>query len=373
MKKDMRDDILKTFKKEVTKNAKLPRSIDFFELEESDGKNKKVEMLLDQKAIGIGEDPHNMQTNEAAFEAWALLIHTHCGYDIQLSLEEDVLTEITKKTKRSGHYNRFLYRAMKFAEKYKAWFGLSDSLAKLVESFKEELFDSETKYYNNYPKGEASTGDSLENIVESKFAEEHKYKELLKKIITSHPNHTDLFIDSDKIFRQLPVGLFKCQKPDPDKELFSKPKIKLEKKVDKEQFLKSIKNLDNRFFTGGKSAIDLWTIVDETIVILELKSNNNMVGIITELMFYADYMYDMYIEKNNRFTPFSANEVIQSRRGYNYLVDKNPPFTKVQAFMLTDKLHPLITDKVIEEMNAGKPGIRYDSLKYILQGPSLSI
>lgn len=55
MKKDMRDDILKTFKKEVTKNAKLPRSIDFFELEESDGKNKKVEMLLDQKAIGIGE------------------------------------------------------------------------------------------------------------------------------------------------------------------------------------------------------------------------------------------------------------------------------------------------------------------------------
>lgn len=81
----MRDDILKTFKKEVTKNAKLPRSIDFFELEESDGKNKKVEMLLDQKAIGIGEDPHNMQTNEAAFEAWALLIHTHCGYDIQLS------------------------------------------------------------------------------------------------------------------------------------------------------------------------------------------------------------------------------------------------------------------------------------------------
>ncbi len=274
----MRKDILNT-PKNVTSNAKLTKTIEFSELKGSDDKKKKIEMVLRQRAISIN-GTSNMQEDEAAFEAWALLIHVHCGYDIQLSVDQQAFEENPKETKDLGHYNRFLYRAMKFNEKYKEWFNLSDSLAISVKEFKKELFNGETEYFNNYPKKEASTGDKLENIVESIFA--NNDRNLLKELVYSH---TNLSIDSEKIFRQLPVGLFKNE----------------------------VKT-NTRFFTGGSSAIDLWTIVDDTIAIFELKSNNTKVGIITELMFYADYMYDMYIDRDNRFIPILAKK---ATRGYN--------------------------------------------------------
>jgi hypothetical protein len=317
---DMRGIISEKLEK-VLGRAKLPSNITF------KGQYEKVEIILTLKAAGVGKDPHNMQTDEAAFEAWALFIHVHCGYGIQLSL-----AEITKDTYGSGHYHRFLYRALKFSEQYKKWFELSDDLAKRVEEFKEELFGVGKTFYNNLPKNEATTGNSLENIMESLFAKE--YCGLLQEIVYSG---TGLSISKDKIFRQLPVGLFKDS---------------VEEK--------------NRVFTGGKSAIDLWTTAGDSIVIFELKSKNKMAGIITELIFYANYMNDMYIAHNN-FKPSNSvrnKESGKMHRGYHHLVGASQKFKTIRAYMLTDELHGLITDEVITEMNKNNANIMYGSLKY---------
>ena len=90
-------------------SIKLTGGIEFFKISEN-----RIEMVLGLKSIGAHEKPYNMQSDEAAFEAWALILHVLCNYDIQLSTEK-----IDKIEKPSGHYNRFLYRAMKFAEQYK--------------------------------------------------------------------------------------------------------------------------------------------------------------------------------------------------------------------------------------------------------------
>lgn len=47
-------------------------------------------------------------------------------------------------------------------------------------------------------------------------------------------------------------------------------------------------------FTGGKSAIDFWAVDGDTINVYELKSDNPMVGIITEI-FSTAIMYMMYL------------------------------------------------------------------------------
>ena len=48
-----------------------------------------------------------------------------------------------------------------------------------------------------------------------------------------------------------------------------------------------------QIFTGGKSAIDLIGIRDDTLVLFELKkSGNRKVGAVSELLFYASVMRD---------------------------------------------------------------------------------
>lgn len=51
-------------------------------------------------------------------------------------------------------------------------------------------------------------------------------------------------------------------------------------------------------FTGGKSAIDFWAVDGDTINVYELKSDNPMVGIITEIFFYSNYVHDVFISKS---------------------------------------------------------------------------
>ena len=76
-------------------------------------------------------------------------------------------------------------------------------------------------------------------------------------------------------------------------------------------------------------------------------------------MFYANYMADMYI--NHTFNPVESKT---SYRGYKQLFPLR--FRHVQAAMLTDRLHPLITPDVLETMNRGVSNIQYYNLHYIL-------
>lgn len=140
------------------------------------------------------------------------------------------------------------------------------------------------------------------------------------------------------IYRQLSTGLFKKKKSE-----------------------------ETRIFTGGKSAIDLWTEQDNTIFIFELKARNNKVGMITELFFYANYVYDMFCDKATTFVPL-LGKGSKDHRGYEALLssDGHKNHNRVQAFFLSDQRHPLITPEVVDLLNTGTEGIAYQWLAYSL-------
>lgn len=122
------------------------------------------------------------------------------------------------------------------------------------------------------------------------------------------------------------------------------------------------------FFTGKKSAIDLWTISnDKKLVLYELKAKKTKkptVGTITELMFYASYMRDMFLKNDNTWKPQPAK---QDFRGYGKLYDaySKQELSGIKAYMLVDTIHPLLQDgKVLKLMNLNNDGITYGIKQY---------
>ena len=339
--------ITKSFKEHPRRrNCTLPSGIEF-----TSSAPDVVTMSLSPSAIGLNSESKknaNMQKDCAAFEAWAFFIYRYYLHEsgkIYLCVNDSAGTAKSNVgTGCSGHFNRFLYRAMKFSEQYD-WFEMSDVLTAKVAEFKQYISDPDKMFLNNVPNkktkrsseedenpetisdsSEQGTGSgsmsssALESYVESCFCDA---PELLRKIAGNK-------IGNNKIYAQLPVGLF-------EGKTHGVPSV----------------------FTGKKSAIDMWTRDDNTIHIFELKADNKEVGIISELMFYANYIYDMYVDQGNRFHPQDNKE---AERGYDKLVS-DPPLKNVCAYMLTNKLHPLIDEEVLKLMNA--PGIiHYERLNY---------
>lgn len=312
MKNDpLKDMILKQFNP-IARGANLPSGIQFLQ-----GEGDTVVMALSHCAMGVAPKKNlNMQCDEAAFEAWALLIHVHCGFRVELTWKKEPEVKAYR-----GHYGRFLYRAMKFSEQYPDWFSLSPALKDRVEAFRAYLHAHH--FCNNVPASPASTNGKLENHVETLFAGE------CAPVLRATAQRSGISL-TESPCRQLPVGLFE-----------------------------EVKSAETCVFTGRKSAIDLWTVSGDSIVIFELKAKNPKAGILSELMFYANYMADMYI--NHTFNPVESKT---SYRGYKQLFPLR--FRHVQAAMLTDRLHPLITPDVLETMNRGVSNIQYYNLHYIL-------
>ncbi|MEI6767146.1 MAG: hypothetical protein WCM76_16065 [Bacteroidota bacterium] len=112
--------------------------------------------------------------------------------------------------------------------------------------------------------------------------------------------------------RQLPVGVFKEQV-----------------------------SIKTAIFSRGKSAIDIWGISeDNALLIFELKAEqNDKVGIISEIYFYANVMR---LVKNGNFgyeKPCTNNLELISQ------------VSKIEAYILAPSLHPLIDRKLIETMD----------------------
>lgn len=331
-----------------SKKIVFPSGICFWCLDE-----KTCRIELSKKAIGCSGSPLNMQDAAAAFEAWALFLHVHAQYEnTQLGLQEGVILPSWPEEQlflpgckgkaadedraAYGHYNRFLYRVMKFEEQY-SWFKIAD--AKLKESVRRfETGFHKYSFCNNIPTKSANPPKNWEGRVEKAFAEDHNASLYLKK-------QTDAKgVDVGKIYRQLPVGLF------------------LEKKSKATQI-----------FTASHSAIDLWGISEDgtKLAVYELKTRNKMLGIITELMFYANYMRDMFVECANSCKPLpapgkkSGDQNDDILRGYNVLIRATETLTGVHAFMLTDGLDDCLTPKILNDMNQNSAGIIYDAIGYV--------
>lgn len=278
----------------------------------------KLVMTLTQEACGFSEKPINMQDNSACFEAWCLIIKAQTsnpGLKIELDVDGITVASYPSGKPVNGHLGRFLYRILKFSEQYKQWFELSPALEEIKKNFKNYL--DTNKFETNAPLNEAETdldkllNKGLERYVEQLLVDTGSYKTKILKLSSA----------SAIVGRQLPVGLFV-----------------------------GTKAKDHVVFTGGTSAADFWAVDGDTVKVYELKSKNPMVGIITEIFFYSNYVCDVFIEKGNKMNP---NKPKKYYRNYDKIKGK-----KVQGIMLSnsDGWHASLKDvasrnQIIDIMN----------------------
>ena len=271
---------------------KLPSQIDFILREQN-------EVVIKLSADCITS---NMQKDRAAFEGWALVLKRWGGFDkIYLSWDEIVNT-------KDKHYQRFLFRVEQFEKLFRAWFIIdSKSLSFMVHS----MILPTGVYVINHPNsargGIPVTSPKTENELEIYFSNSTELQKL-----------TGL----NKIYRQLPVGIFE----------------------------KSIK-AGNMIFTGGKSGIDLYGILKNELKIFELKkAGNRTMGIISELLFYCIVM----------------QQVQGGRFNYDKKVDPDVSMTStIQAYFLAPALHPLIDVELVNMLNkAMKSKVKFDYITF---------
>ena len=260
----------------------------------------KLVMTLTQDAAGFS-NPINMQDTRACFEAWCLIIKAKTSnpdlkieLDVKFKLDENGKTVVsyTGGKPANGHLGRFLYRILKFSEQYKQWFELSPTLAVVKRDFENYLATNSfvTSAPSKKPKADIANCN-LESYVEYLFCDSIS----AQKDILQLPSGT-------AIDRQLPVSLFE-----------------------------GTKAIATGVFTGGKSAIDFWALDGDTINVYELKSDNPMVGIITEIFFYSNYVYDVFISKSINHGKGSVTHEAVEDRSYNKIDGK-----KVKGIMLSN-------------------------------------
>ena len=270
--------------------------------------NINFKTVGDTVYVHIKNPDLNMQDNEACFEGWIIALKHHLDYKrFVFDWNNDNMI------KKNGDYNRFLFRVHKFKNMFKDSFKFEMEKDKEheIEKFIEKLKVGENLLNEpSGPKEYRKQGISIsEDFIEGLFS--GKYRELLMKKA-----------NSKEINSQLPVGVFK-------------EKIKI----------------GNEIFTAKKSAIDLWGVNDETktISIFELKYNNIRMGIVSELLFYMYVLEELCISKDGLFKYLNTKK---SFRGAEHFKN-NKKYNSLKGYFLTDRLHPLITEGYINELNEG--------------------
>ncbi len=285
------DEILKVLKEKYNcQSARLPRDIDF---------------QLEQRKlyITIKRPDANMQSNEAAFEAWTLAIKAA----FKDSIEEVILfvdPEFQCET-QNYHYNRFLWRANNFREIFD-WFSIGSNLEENVDRFMLEKFHD---VRINQPSEERKPviNSEGERFIEYLFAS--KYKAALRGKL-----------HYDDIKNQIPVGLFTG-------------------KVSK----------NNAIFSGGGSAIDLLGYkAPDTLHLIELKKGDKYgLGIISEFLFYAFVLYNLCV-RNPPVINFDGEIKVAS---YKFLKDHK--YKEIKGYLLVEKSHPLLDNDVLKLLSQG--------------------
>ena len=233
------DDLTARLRKHYSR-AKLPMGICF----ETNNTALQIKMCAERIGLeelsGIKIKPCNMQTDAAAFEGWALVMKALLLFD---SVVLDATAELPDpKPKGNLHYNRFLFRAMKFSQYY-SWFVLSDKISEKVKRFAAIFGSGNSILHNNSGIKEATTSGKMDSIY---TATENQLEGWLAEVTENTPNQLN---------RQLPVGIFRkdvCQK---------------EKRI--------VPNSVSAVFTHRGSAVDLWKVQNDIMYIYELKNGNN--------------------------------------------------------------------------------------------------
>ncbi len=271
---------------------------------------ERMDFKLENKCLTITLQEEglksNMQENSAAFEGWAVALKYHLADEIAkvvIAWKEPKGMD----AKQKQLYHRFLYRITKFSETY-PWAATAHPIEELPSALVCNFPNREASPLSAYKKGR-------EGWLECKYVEENKR-------------------NFEVMARQLPIGLFEEQISE-----------------------------DTRFTTDG--ALDIWAAKEDEISLFELKKKGNKpLGIISELMFYAHVVSDIMRHKiEYKSTP--ELEKSKQYRGFGkfYELYEKQYVRKINAVLLADELHPLITPGLIDFINDSecfhKLGIRF--------------
>ena len=263
----------------------------------------------------------NMQEDNAAFEAWALLGKAKGYAKVELS-EKDREVHPTKL--QELHYNRFLYRVLCFEEGFN-WFTVSSQLKQKALDFKKKMSDS-----NLYVGAPTSPSKTDSNMLEAKIE-----RILIRDNMRGFINKSLLGIGVDKYFNQLPASLF-----------FDDVKA------------------GNEIFSRGGARIDIWGLEGSVIHLIELKVKDNIsLGVLSEIFFYACFIREMYCQRHlERKDPPNLRKYNQykNERGYYKLV--NARVESVIAHILTENKHPNLDAAFCELQKCSLDKIRFEKV-----------
>lgn len=269
------------------------------------------------KILELTKNPvseQNMQETGCAFEGWTICLKAWLADQIKTVKLDWTTPQESLSDNEKLHYNRFLYRVIKFKQGYD-WFEYNPEKQKEINSFCELIKGS----INNYSTKKADEGDKdNENKVEYNLINNEENKQKLAKAL-----------NLDLMWHHLPVGV---------------------KKAD-----------DSNLFPGSKSAIDIWGITQDNILkVIELKYNNDMIGIISELFCYCNIMND--IRKGDIQKPdIPMNEGIEPEKALY-----KRKWNSVEGVMLSTDYHPLLyrTKELLKILNSNKEGIKFSMYQY---------
>lgn len=285
----------------VKPNADIPSQYEYIY------DSKKKDLTLRVKIKGLKS---NMQDDEAAFESWAIALKYYLK-DIIDTVTIDWERDFVKGEEGYLHYNRFVYRLLKFVQTY-SW----AKSAKSIPTIPSQL-------YCNI--GRTVAADKSKHIKNSEGWLECQY-------VDDHSSEYDV------MNHQFPVGLF-------------------DGKV----------SGTTHYTTGQKSAIDIWAIKGSCLSIFELKkADNKPLGIISELMFYTNVLDDILSHR----IMYEANEntkyaIRNNIRGFKNFCEaySSGIINHIDSVFLADNLHTLLTDELICFIN-DSPRWKYKNITF---------
>lgn len=315
-----KNEIQKSIKEKVY-YAELPSKMDVIIIDNT--------LYITMDAEGVLQ---NMQNDASAFEGWVFCLKTF--FDIKtvvidweypaFSLEDKVIRTQQK------HYNRFLLRVAWFVDNY-SWASVAESRKTEIMGFKHRFSILTLNFPLQKSKDKSAKSETDQKLKYEAMLETAIYKYLSK---TGFSNH------------QLPMGLYN-----------------------------DLVSLATAITPGGASQADLWKIEKDEFCVYELKdcinTDNTHIGIITELMFYANVLYRLTITQEIQYPSdaykYRTIKRNDASRGFEHILDAiyKHSITHVKAVLLTDRLHPLIEFKqelLLNDMSQSKADIRYEHL-----------
>lgn len=262
----------------------------------------------------------NMQKDEAAFDSWAMVLKYYLSELIQtITIDLDELPEVGKNEQL--HINRLMYRITKFIQTYD-WVRIEKQIPPIPSVL-----------VNNCPTKEAAGIEKFEvgaeGWLERKFVDKYKYE-------YDYMNH------------QFPVGVFD--------HVVSKPTY---------------------YFTGNKSAIDIWAAKDDEFYVFELKiPSNKPLGIISELMFYVNIINDIlshqiiYDASDSKTIQAVKDDIRGFKKFYELYLDGS--IKRINGIFLSDELHPLITEGLLNFINESAR-LKFSHINFSIKQTGISL